>query len=678
MTTIGNDIINRVGGGSGIDTGNLINDLVSLQSTPDQQRLDRRQELLESQISDYGLLRSALSSLEGAVNAVSSKDTFDAKSVSLPDTSLIALTQLNAKAAAGDYRLKIEQVAQPQSLSSASFASQTTEIGKGELTIRFGDWNGALDNFNVDAEKTGATITIDETNNTLTGLRDAINQADIGVQASIVADGGAYKLLLTSPSGATNELEISVTEEAGSPGLAAFSFDESSQSMTQEQEGMDALVRVNGLLVARDSNHITDVIEGLEFDIFNSSSTEVINLNISADKSTAEQAIRDFVEAYNTFFDEAQKLTGFNEESGEFGSLRNDSLADNLVDQVRKFIGGAVPGLEDGFTSLANLGIRTRLDGRLEINEDPDEPNTNFRAAIDKNFGLVRDLFVPTTNSSDAKVKINSYSARTQPGTYEVVISQDPTRGQFIADPLPASFPLDTSGKDYSFDIRVDGVDAATIALPDGKTYNSAQELAADFQTLINLDASLQAAQVKVSVSYNTDTGALEFVSDAYGSDSRVSFAAVGDDMGELGITAKAGSSGLDVVGTVNGEAAFGYGNILLPAINTKADGLSMTITPGATNSTVTFSRGFAGGLSSLVNDFLSNNGLINEREANIREDLEDVDDDRAELERRTEAYRSRLQSQFLAMELIVNNLNNTGSFLDGILDRLPFTAKNN
>ncbi|MDO3385070.1 flagellar filament capping protein FliD [Gilvimarinus sp. SDUM040013] len=670
---IGSDIVNSLGGGSGINSGSLVEELVSLQNAPEAQRLDTRQEKLESQISDYGLLRSALSNLDAAVSAVSSSDTFDAKSVAIPDTSLIALTKLDSSAAAGNYRIKIEEVAQAQSLSSGSYASKDAVIGKGEITLQFGGWNAALDTFTVDPEKTGATITIDDTNNTLSGLRDAINEADIGVQATVIADGSGYKLLVTSPSGATNELQIAVAEDAGSPGLADFSFDETTQNLTQEQEGVDAQIRVNGLLVSRDSNRITDVVEGLEFDIFNKSATEEINIGISADRSIAETAIRDFVEAYNTFLEETKKLTDFDEETGEYGNLKNDALADNLIDQVRNYLGNSVSGLSDGFTQLSNLGIRTERDGSLDIVENPNEPNTNFRAAIDKNFDLVRDLFVPTTESDNSKVKINGYSGRTQAGSYEVVISQDPTQGVFTGDPL--GFPVDTTGKDYSFTVAIDGVETASISLPDGVTYNTGEELAAEFQALINLDESLQAANVTVNVAIN-GSGALEFTSEAYGSDSKVVFGPVGGDFGDLGIAAGSGVTGKDVVGTVNGEQAFGYGNILLPAINTKADGLSMTITPGASNATVNFSRGFAGGLVSLIDTFTRSNGLIKEHVTELNDSLDEIDDDRSELERRTEAYRARLQSQFIAMEQIVSSLNNTGSFLDGILDRLPFTAK--
>ena len=672
MATIGNDIINTIGSGSGINSSQLINDLVEINDLPQQQRLDSRETLLDAQISDYGMLRSAMSELEASIAQLSSADTFDAKAVSIPDTSLLALTKLDSSAAAGNYQIKVEQVAQSQSLSSGGYASADAEIGTGELTLRFGAWNGALDAFTVDAEKTGASITIDETNNTLEGLRDAINDADIGVQASVVSDGGQYRLLLTSPSGASNELEISVAEDGVVPGLGDFAFAESGQSLTQQQEGLNARLRVNGLQVERDSNNITDVIQGLEFDIFSASTSESVSISISADRTLAETAIRDFVAAYNTFLGETEKLVGYNEETEEYGSLRSDSLANNMVDSVRSFLGAAVPGIGAGFTNLANLGIQTRLDGTLEINEDPDRPNTNFQAAMGENYDLVKALFTPQVSSDDNKIEVASFSGATTPGDYEVVITQQATKGSLTANAPAGGFPLDTTGKDYSFSIAVDGV-VADITLPDGVVYNSLEDVAVEIQSLINLDSSVQ--QAGVSIEVDVVGGALQFGSDSYGHDSSVAIKTVGADAGDLGLQVATGTVGLDVAGTVNGETAFGYGNVLLPAINTAAEGLQFIVKDGATSANVNFSRGFAGGMSSLINSFLDSKGLIAERESKFEDERTEIEDDRSDVERRSDAYRARLESQFLAMELIVNNLNNTQTFLEGLNDRLPFTA---
>lgn len=668
----GSSIISALGTGSGIDSNKLADQLTEASKMVQAQRLTSKKTLLETQISDYGLLRSSLSKLETAAAALGSADTFNAKALSLPDTKLLGITKLDAKATAGSYQLKVEQIAQAQSLSSGTYSSANAPVGKGTLTIRLGDWNAGLTGFAVDSTKTGGTITIDDTNNSLTGLRDAINKENIGVTASIVSDGGSFKLLVTAKTGAKNEIEITAVED-GAPGLANFNFNETTQNLTQQQQGLDAQVRINGLLVNRESNHVTDIIDGLEFDLFASSTTETISVTISEDKATAEQTIRDFVTAYNTFRTEVESLIGFDTEEKEFGSLHRDPLAKNLMQSLRNTLTGSVPGISGIFSTLSELGIRTELNGSLKIIEV--EGNTGFRAAMDNHFDRVRDLFVPKTSSTASDIEVTKFSAKSQPGTYDVVITQQPAKGQLTAANIPLAFPIDTTGKDYSFTVKLNGIESASISLPTGKSYATGAELAADLQSLINLDSNVKAAKATVAVSF--DGSKLSFLSDSYGASSNVEFTVVGADMADLGISVGAGTAGTDVAGTVDGVNAFGFGNILLPGLGSKAEGLSLSIQPGATSGSITFTRGFAGSLTSLVNEFLKTSGLIKEREDTISKDIDRVEDDEKALDRRTDAYRARLMAQFQAMESIVRSLNSTGDFLDGIVDRLPFTSKN-
>jgi len=665
----GASIISSLGSGSGIDSTALIDKLVNISSLPDTNRLTTKQTLLQTQISDFGLLRSAFTKLETAASALGNPDTFNAKSTSIPTTSLLGITKLDASASVGEYSINVDQLAQAQSVSSANFSSQTAPIGKGTLTIRFGNWNSAVDTFSVDSTKTGGTITIDDSNNSLVGLRDAINKSNMGVKASIIADGASFKLLVTSPSGATNEVEITATEDAGSPGLANFNFNETTRNLTQQQEGQDAILRVNGLSVTRSSNHITDVIGGLEFDLFNKSSSETVNIGITADKSLAEKAIRDFVAAYNTFLSDSDKLIGFDKDKNDYGSLRQDPLAKNLVQQVRSQLSSPVGGLSGGFNTLASLGIRTNLDGTMSI--DDSTATTSFRSTIDNNYEAVRDLFVPKTSSSNSQITVNKYTANTAPGTYDVLVTAQPTKGSLSGDVVASTFPLDTTGKTYSFTASIDGIAASSITLPE-KTYASGAELAADIQSRINADSAITASKVSVNVSFNTTTNKLEFTSAAYGSGSSVAITAASQDMtDDLGISVATGTTGTNVAGTIGGVAGFGYGNVLLPALGSKAEGLSLTIQPGVTTGQVTFSRGFAGTFTNLIDTFLQSNGLIKTREDSINKDVSKVKTDMDAVDKRSAAYRARLQAQFTAMETIVRGLKSTGTFLTGAFKAL-------
>ncbi len=673
VDNIGSNIINSLGGGSGLNSQSIVDQLVELERLPTEQRLDTRESKVEAQISGFGMLRSAVGEFESALEPLANADTFDAKQASISDTSLMAVNSLNPEAVPGNYRIKIEQVAQSQSLSSGTYASMDSAVGEGSLTIRLGDWSADLATFTADTSATGATIEIDQSNNSLTGLRDAINDADIGVQASIVGEEGSYQLLLTGPTGASREMEITANEGA-TAGLSNFDFNETTQNFTQQQEGLDAILRVNGLQVTRNSNVIDDVIQGVEFEVFNSNATEEISINVTEDKSLAEDSIRNFVDAYNAFYKEVQRLTSNDEGEDGKGSLNDDPLAGNVLRSVRSMLGSVVPGIESDFSSLATIGIRTKIDGTLEFADDGEV--TDFSVAMSDRFEEVRNLFVPNTSSTSADIDVTNFGRRTQPGSYDVQITQEATKGYLNADPLAVAFPLDTTGKDYSFAIKVDGDQSATITLPAGKTYASGAELAEDFQTLINADSTLKENFSGVNVTYNGTSGALEFQSKTYGVDSNIEFTSVGADMAELGIAVGAGTVGQNVAGTINGEEAFGYGNVLRGAIGSPAEGLSMTVASGATSATVNFSRGLGGTLAGMVDSYVRNSGLISERESNLKEDMKDIEEDRRDLDRRSEAFRARQEAQFRAMEQIVRSLNSTGDFLEGINDRLPFTSR--
>ena len=673
-TSAGASIIGAIGAGSGIDTNALTESLVSISHQVDSQKLLSRKSTIETQISDYGKLRSSLASFQTSAASLGSADTFNAKSVSIPTTTQFSITALNSNAVAGNYNLQVQQVAQAQSLvGGQSFASANEVIGKGTLTIRLGEWAGAApESFTVNEKKSSGVITIDESNNTLAGLRDAINEAGLGVTATIINDGGGYKLMLSASTGQKNEIEITVDEAAGSPGLSAFNFNETTKNLIQQQDGRDAKISVNGLIVSRENNHVTDVIDGLEFDVFSANLNETVSISITADKGAAEQAIRDFVAAYNTLVADVNKLIGFDSELEANGSLKSDPLAKNLLQMLRSTIATPITGSSDLFSTLGAIGVRTKADGTLEINEKVEEVNTNFRAAIDKHFDAVKDLFIPKATSNNSSVEVAKYSALTKAGVYDVQITQQPEKGTLSAGSFAT--PFDSTGKDYSFEFSLDGVATSTIQLTG--TYATGEALASAIQAAVNSDTNVRAGMSSVSIKFENNQ--FLFSSDSYGASSRVGFTAVSQDFAaDYGFTEGLGAAGVDIRGTINGVSGFGFGNVLLGNYGSDADGLSLVVQPGVTQATVSFSRGLAGTINNLIGNYLASNGLIAAREETLGKDIEKVGDQQDALTRRTDAYRARLQAQFSAMESIVRTLTNTGSLLDGINDRLPFTSKN-
>ncbi len=680
---IENNIIQSLGAGSGIDTGGIVRQLVEIERMAPQERIDTKKELTETQISDFGLIKSALSTLQAAAKTLTEDEGLYSKSASFTDSDALVPSELSTEVLPGTYNFEVTAVAQSQSLSSPTFSSVNDAVGEGTLTLRFGSWDAGLTAFSEDLATSSVDITIDNTNNSLKGLRDAINDADVGVQASIINDGTNYRLLITAESGESKQLELTVSESGGTPtndddsGLSRFSFNDDdppfdefdtvhTQQMTQNQSGVDAAFTINGLSITRNSNTIDDVVEGLTVELLQASPGETVTVTVSDDKAFAEQNVRDFVDAYNAFLEEVDVVFSYNEETEKKGSLANDSLAKSVLSQMRSIISSAIPGLSDSnYTALTNVGIRTELDGSLTINE------TDFTKAFSENFEDVQRLFSSYDSSTASDITVNSFGKNTVPGSYDVNITVNPSKGGYLGQAI--TLPLNFDGTGESFGITVDGVASNTISFP-STTYTSTDTLAADLQSLINSDSALKAGGASVTVSFDTDHFVI--TSNKYGTSSQVNITApTGNIPTGLGLTEANGFTGVNVSGSVNGVTGFGLGNVLLPKLGEDAEGLTMLIGDNATSATVNFSRGFAGELDDLVNDFLSSTGLLKQREQLLTAKLETFDEDQETLERRMSAYEERLIRQFIAMESILSGLNSSGSFLDNLIDTLPFTA---
>ena len=679
---IENNIIQSLGAGSGIDSRNLVTQLTEIERSAPQARIDTKTELKETQISDFGKIKSALSTFQASVEALTSDEGLFSKSASFTESDALVPTGLGTDVASGTYKFEVTSLAQSQSLASPEFSSEDDQVGEGTLTFNFGHWDSGT--FEGDADATPTTITIDSTNNSLKGLRDEINNAEMGVTASIVNNGSGYVLLMTAESGENNELEITVAEAGGSPtdtddnDLSRFGYTAELLSdpmvtptrLTQQQAGTDATLVVNGLTVNRSTNSVTDVVDGLTLDLLKSSPGEIISVTVSDDIEFAKQTTRDFVDAYNALLEELEPVIGYDEENEQYGSLVNDSLAKSVVGQMRNIFASSVTGLpEDAtFKALTNLGIRTELDGTLSITDK------EFDAAFKDNLEDVQNLLSASTKSSASDITVNSFGKQTVAGEYDIVVTTTPRKGAFTGDTVAQGFPFDTDSLSFGLNLIVNGVESDLITVPTDVTYDTEADLAAAMQSAINADANLKAAGATVTVAFDTDHFVM--TSTKYGASSNVNVDSVTGDVDSfLKIAQGNGSAGRDVAGTVDGVVGFGLGQVLLPKLGEAAEGLSVVVGENATSTTVNFSRGVGGQLDELIDTFLQSNGLIDKREETLERDISTLEGEEERLDRRMSAYEERLMQQFIAMENILNGLNNSGSFLDNLFKSLPFTS---
>ncbi|MFC3853368.1 flagellar filament capping protein FliD [Salinispirillum marinum] len=519
--------IQSLGIGSGLLTADLADQIIAAEREASDLRLERKTAKVDAQITAYGEIQSALSSLQASAQSLSSATNIRQTKASSSDSSAVTATT-SSTADVGNYSLVVNSVAQSHTVASQSYNSVTDTLGLGTLTFRFGEYSydditDEVTGFTQNSAGKEFSINLTSANNTLGGVRDAINAADIGVQASLVNDGSGYRLLLSSKeAGLDNSMEITATGDAAIQGLAynATQNDENA-NMVMTQKAQSASLTVNGLAVTSRTNQLTEIIRGVTVNLNSATEGKTVNLSISRDTSGVVEKTEAFVEAYNFYREVYSEVTKFTPGENAGGLLLGDSTLRTVQNQVRSALTQIVSGLESAeYRSLADIGIFTDSTDNYKLSLNASTLEAAFQSSIES----VTGLFANTNSASDSLINYVAKTADTKPGSYPIEITQLATQakytGKSIAEPTAMS-PVVIGGSNDSLRMNVDGT-TATIALTQG-SYESYDDLALMVQNAINNNETMQGRGRSVSVAYDQTTGEIEITSSRFGSSSQIS-----------------------------------------------------------------------------------------------------------------------------------------------------------
>ena len=667
--------------GSGIDISSIVSQLVDAERVPTTNRLDLKEAGLQAKITAYGALKGALSSFNSTLSSLSSLSTFQSVSATSSDTDQLTATA-SSTAASSIYNITLNNLAEAHTLVTADgdYSAITDDVGglastTGTLTFKFGttDYTPGSDtytSFTPNAEKSSKSVTIDSSNNTLAGVRDAVNSADIGVRASIVFDGGDYRLTFASEdTGVNNSLEITVDDGDGTDtdtsGLSRLAFNNSATNLTQTVAAVDADLEINGLSIASSSNTLTEAIPDVTLNLLSADASKPFTLDIKQDANVVTNAVNNFVTGYNSLVTTISAIAGYDAETQQGGILLGDSTTRSIIRQVRTTLNSALDGLGATTTTFSALGISTNRDGTLTVDQ------SKLSAAVASDANAVSSLFALSGALTSSQLTYISATSDTQAGDYAVNITSAATQGAYTGATFGYSGTITIDGDSDSLGISVDGVSSDTITLTQGAYTGAA--LATELQTRINGDANLQAAGVTVSVAFDDTSDTFSITSDRYGDASTVQFTSLDTDVtSDFGISSGSGVTGTNITGTIGGFAATGSGRVLTGASGS-VKGLKLEMQTDATGSfgTVSFTRGIADQLNTVVTNMLDSDGAIEARIDGANVDIDDITSSREALATRLEAVQRRLLAQFIAMDSLISQLQGSGNFLEQQLSGL-------
>jgi len=510
------------------------------------------------------------------------------------------------------------------------------------------------------------TITLEAGDQTLQGIRDAINKADMGVTATIVSDGSSkpFHLVVTSnKTGEATSMKIGVSGEDGSPAdpalAALLGYDPTGvQGMAQTAGAQSTLLNMNGIEIKSDSTSVKDAIQGVTLDV---SAVGSSTLTVTKDTAAISTAVNDFVKAYNTLNTTMSGLTKYNAETKKGAILQGDASVRAIQSQMRRQISAVVEGTGGKLNSLSQIGIAFQQDGSLKVD------SSKLNKAITDNAADFGGLFAAMGSTTDGLVKFDKSTAATKAGTYGVNITSLATQGTLASG--AALGATTTIAPNTVWRVTLNNTDPVTdsktqeIKLPAG-TY-SKDDLAALLRSSINGNAVFAGAG-DTAESKVDDDGILTLSSSKYGSTSNISIAGVSGSSVDSIFSGGAPKKGTDVVGTIGGVAATGNGQALTAAPGSNAEGIQVSITGGilGDRGTVTFSQGFAFQLNNLATSFVGKDSLLKSKTDGLNVSIKSVADQAARFETRLESIEKRYRAQFVALDAMMSSMQSTSDYL--------------
>ncbi|MBF9152013.1 flagellar filament capping protein FliD [Novosphingobium jiangmenense] len=352
-------IVSALGGGSGINTAQLAEQLAAAQFAPRLDQLTARNDKLTAQISSASNLRSLMTTLASSIGTlIRTGDLAVTPSIS---NSSVATVSKGTATGSGTYSLEVTSLANAQKLVTPAYASSTSTVGSGTLTLRFGTVSGG--SFTADASRAQVDIAI-PTGATLAAVAAAINNANTGVSAYVANGSAGAQIVLKGQEGAANGFQIETTPDIGGEALVDLAWTPASAGTRLKATASDASYSIDGIDYTAKSNTVNDIVPGLNMKLTATNVGNPATISFSDPSSGISTAMSDLVGALNEVV--SQLNTAMDKTSGE---LNNDPGARALRTALTGLAGAKVmPNAAEGKPStLADLGLKIERDGSFTL-----------------------------------------------------------------------------------------------------------------------------------------------------------------------------------------------------------------------------------------------------------------------------------------------------------------------
>lgn len=362
--------------GSGMDIDTMVKTLVAAEKAPKAAQLQRLETANTTKITALGTLRNSLSSFQTALKDLNDPKLFENRSGKSSNTDLLTVTATKT-AQAGTFAVKVQQLATGSKSATAVLESDFKTAAAGQLKVKIG------------ADDEGTNIDIPQ-GATLNEVREAINTAmkDKGVTANLLTDpstGDTRLVLSSSNTGAGKDVMIEGGDD-NPLNIGSGSVVGSGAGVLEASQ--NAKFSVDGLALESATNKVEGAIPDVTLNLVAADKDKTTTVTVAQDVSGVSANVKKFVDAYNALIKTTSSLTKVTKVGEEgtplTGGLVGDSSVRNILSGLQSELISAGGG---DVRLLSQLGITTKQDGTLEINDD------KLKTALNENFDAVGKFF---------------------------------------------------------------------------------------------------------------------------------------------------------------------------------------------------------------------------------------------------------------------------------------------
>ena len=382
--------ITSAGIGSNLDVEGIVRQLMTLERRP-AARLQSRISGINSNLSEYGKVRSEIAALQTAARSLGTTTSFNVFSATLSDTSA-GSAAVSSSATAGQYAVRVLSLAKAQTLVSPnSIDGGATRITDSSAAI--------AGSATLTISQAGNSFSVSLADASLEGIRDAINDAadNTGVVASVISDGTGSRLVMRSDeTGAANAVTSVAVSGASNTNYdflqfaAGTAYTDAGATTGESVAASDAQISVDGVTITSSTNVFSSAIQGVTF-VAKSTTASSFNLSIARDDSALVDKVEAFVTAYNT-------LTQANDKRyAKGGALASDSTLLSVMSSLRTLVGEAGGSTGNSLSYLIEIGISVDEDGVMSLNSE------TLRTALTNDPDAVSNLLTDSTSGIFAR-----------------------------------------------------------------------------------------------------------------------------------------------------------------------------------------------------------------------------------------------------------------------------------